>query len=135
MSLLHHKSSAGPLPTPPPSPPTRVTLGRCALAIVDAGPTALVLALSAHALVWAMRPVLGQGCPVLLPSRTESCGLRATTGKHTSSAKQNPHQWYQRRLSVWKKMCNRTPPPPACPLQAICIAQPQWYGLMPSASA
>ena len=38
--------------------------------------------------------------------RTESFGLRAVTGRRAGSAKQNPHQWYQRRLPVWKKMCS-----------------------------
>ena len=38
--------------------------------------------------------------------RTESCGLRAVTGKRASSAKQNAHQRYQRHLSVWKPMCS-----------------------------
>ena len=42
--------------------------------------------------------------------RMESCGLRATTGKQASSAKQNPHQWYRKRLSVLKKMCGRLHP-------------------------
>ena len=41
-------------------------------------------------------------------------GLRATTGKHASSAKKNPHQSYHRRLSVAKK--NRQSVPPALAL-------------------
>ena len=37
---------------------------------------------------------------------TESCGSGALTGKRASAAKPNPHQWYRRPLSVWKKMCS-----------------------------
>ena len=37
------------------------------------------------------------------PPRMETCQLRAMAGKRASSAKQNPHWWHQRRLSVKKK--------------------------------
>ena len=49
------------------------------------------------------------------PPRMETCQLRAMAGKRASSAKQNPHQWYQRRLSVWRRCAARgacVPPPP-----------------------
>ena len=45
-----------------------------------------------------------RGQQVLL--RTESCGWCAVTGQRPNRAKHNPHQWYQRRLSVWTKMGN-----------------------------
>ena len=41
----------------------------------------------------------------LYPTGMESCVLRAVAGRRASSPKQNPHQWYQRRLLVWKKKC------------------------------
>ena len=59
------------------------------------------------------------------PPHTESCGLRATRGKRASSAKQNPHQWYQRRLSVWKKMCNRVWTSPSRHWAAAAFAEPR----------
>ena len=66
----------------------------------------------------------GQARPVTFGKSPPPPYGASTTGKRASSAKQTPHQWYHRRLSVWEERCSSVRVSPQVLAAEICPMLP-----------